>query len=202
MASQKSRSGSSYDNGSKLLPKFKDCQFDCLKKKDPGDLRKWMMLLSSIVRIHPHQDQPAGSELENFLDSKFGRHQKRNTTRPAFLLRHDFEDPDSDDDGIDLTSADDQRGDTISETTESALSAPPRISPSRASPQTGITHRDLLHLPVINYRDLSPAAKELDRMLFQNILAMVNGEYFDLISDLQGKDARYTVAMYAFHQHA
>ena len=31
---------------------------------------------------------------------------------------------------------------------------------------------------------------------------MVNGEYYDLICNLQGTDARYTVAMYLFHQHA
>ena len=31
---------------------------------------------------------------------------------------------------------------------------------------------------------------------------MVNGEYYDLISGLEGTDARYTVAMYLFHTHA
>ena len=210
MSSSRTRSSASLSVGDKLAPKFKDCTYDSIKKPEAADLRKWMALLSSIVRNYVYNDVSAGAELEGFLDAVTGRRAKKKATRPAFLDSPEFNwGTHPDEDGISLTSADDRRSanETISEVEDDSGQEPllgafpsPNLQASgfleaRSSLQSA-------RKPTTNYDSLSSSAKTLDRVLFNNVLTMVNGEYYDLICDLQGTDARYTVAMYLFHQHA
>ena len=202
--SRTSLSSSGYEVGAKLAPKFEKCTYDCIKKPAAADLRKWMALLSSIVRNLIFKDKTAGGELEAFLDSKMGRQNKKNVLRPSFLDSSDFACDEDDISGISLGSADDRLSSFETETTESQHEPLLGMNPEgfQDASLPSFERRASHSSTPGNYMSLSPEAKLLDRMLFQNVLTMVNGEYYDLISDLNGSDARYTVAMYMFHQHA
>ena len=183
MSSSRTRSSAHYSVGDKLAPKFKDCTYDSIKKPEPKELRKWLALLSSIVRNYIYDEEPAGAELEGFLDALTGRQAKKKATRPAFLDTPAFAwGSHPDEDGISLTSADDRRS-TNGTVTEVGDAEPFVPSPDLQSSGFLDARSSLksARKPITNYDSLSPAAKTLDRLLFNNVLTMVNGEYYDLI---------------------
>ena len=110
MSSSRTRSSAHYSAGDKLAPKFKDCTYDSIKKPEPKELRKWLALISSIVRNYIFENEEAGAELEAFMDSLTGRRAKKRATRPAFLDTEMFSwGSNPDEDGGSHTSAEDRR---------------------------------------------------------------------------------------------
>ena len=55
---------------------------------------------------------------------------------------------------------------------------------------------------VENYNNLSEEAKGMDRQLHSTLCTIVKGQYLDIVSSLEGQDARYSFAIIALWKHA
>ena len=116
---------------------------------------------------------PHGKQIENFLDYYLQRQLHEAATRPAFLSEV----------GLQLTApTDSSNGVDPGEETEEVSTDDPSLYPKA-------------------YYDLSPEAQALDKALFQTLFTIVQGSYLDLITDLNGENARYTFAIIAMWRH-
>ena len=116
---------------------------------------------------------PHGKQIENFLDYYLQRQLHEAATRPAFLSEV----------GLQLTApTDSSNGVDPGEESEEVSTDDPSLYPKA-------------------YYDLSPEAQALDKALFQTLFTIVQGSYLDLITDLNGENARYTFAIIAMWRH-
>ena len=169
---------------SSLQPKFKDCKLDGGSTKT--QLRSWIKLISSIVRNIPHC-----RDIESFLDSFLDRMSHKVNTRPSFL-----NDPRLQDDSQTLGSRDTAQGSTAG-------------SPNQTESQVfeglqlpTMQERSSASRSVENYNDLSEETKEMDLQLHSTLCTIVKGQYLDIVSSLEGPDARYSFAIIALWKHA
>ena len=114
---------------------------------------------------------PHGKQIENFLDFYLQRQLNEAATRPAFLSEE----------GLQLTAPSGIVGADPGEEEEVSIDGPS------------------LHPKA--YWDLSPESQALDKALFQTLFTIVQGSYLDLITDLNGENARYTFAIIAMWRH-
>ena len=163
-------------SASNLQPKFKECQLAAGFTKP--QLRTWMSLIASVV-----SNIPGGKDLQVFVDTFCGRKNYRANVRPSFLS-----DPRLQDDSITITTLDSEVQSTAdSQATESQAAS-------------GAYAEDTVEIN--NYSDLPQESKTLDLQLHSTLLTIVKGTYYDVVSSLEGPDARYSFAIIALWKHA
>ena len=159
-------------SASNLQPKFKECQLSAGYTKP--QLRTWMSLIASVV-----SNIPGGKDLQVFVDTFCGRKSYRANVRPSFLS-----DPRLQDDSITITTLDSEVQSTVdTQATESQAAS-------------GAYAEDTVE--IVNYSDLPEESKTLDLQLHSTLLTIVKGTYYDVVSSLEGPDARYSFAIIAF----
>ena len=188
MSHSGTQSGTVAFNASQLQPKFKDCQLS--GDKGRNDLRQWINLISSIVSNIEH-----GRPIELFLDHYLDRATFETRIAPSFLTDGALALPVDDDGGISIGSQDTESQNLGQDDNEAeavdpgAQLAPPPHSISAAQ------------MPTV-YTDLSPESMRLDMALFLTVSTIVKGRFFDVISGLRGRNARYSFAIAALWKHA